>query len=442
MAGRFKSTTALLAGLMLAVMLLTSCGGKKSKMPDLAQSAAPDKELFEAAEKNIKGGRHIEGRLLLQTLINSYPDSEYLAKAKLAIADSYFKEGGTAGLLQSVNEYNDFKTFFPFLPEAAYAQKQIGMAHYMRLEKPDRDRSAAKSAEDEFQKFLLQYPDHELAPDVKQRLREVQEILAEGDYRIARFYFIKGAHKASAVRLLELTGRYPLYSQSDRALWMLAQIYEGNEPFRQFAAPVYAWLVREYPLSELAPEAKARLEAVGQPVPQPNPVALARMQAERDAPRERPGFLGRTWGLISSKPNVHTASLTGEPQMNPPSDLIPTDLFQPVKATGPVGEAQSAGNGQTGTGTDVTAKIVNRPAGSSPPNAPPAANPPTNTGSGTGTTPPTTKPAENTSGTSGSAGNVPVPDKNVGKKGKKDEKKDEKESSSKKKKGIRKVIPW
>ena len=30
------------------------------------------------------------GRLTLQTLINTYPDSEYLAKGKLAIADSFF----------------------------------------------------------------------------------------------------------------------------------------------------------------------------------------------------------------------------------------------------------------------------------------------------------------------------------------------------------------
>ena len=44
---------------------------------------------------DIKHGRHEVGRLGLQTLINTYPDSEYLAKAKLAIADSYFKEGGS-----------------------------------------------------------------------------------------------------------------------------------------------------------------------------------------------------------------------------------------------------------------------------------------------------------------------------------------------------------
>ena len=39
-------------------------------------------------------------------------------------------------MTQAVAEYQDFITFFPFLDEAAYAQMQIGMAYYRRMEKP------------------------------------------------------------------------------------------------------------------------------------------------------------------------------------------------------------------------------------------------------------------------------------------------------------------
>src|SRR3989449_6200361 len=70
---------------------------------------------------------------LFRSLINTYPDSEYLAKAKLAIADSYYKEAGTTGLKQSIAEYKDFITFFPFLDEAAYAQMQVGDRKSTRL---------------------------------------------------------------------------------------------------------------------------------------------------------------------------------------------------------------------------------------------------------------------------------------------------------------------
>ena len=61
----------------------------------------------------------------LQTLINTYPDSEYLAKAKLGVADSYYQGRRHVEHHQAIQEYKDFITFFPFLDEAAYAQMQV-----------------------------------------------------------------------------------------------------------------------------------------------------------------------------------------------------------------------------------------------------------------------------------------------------------------------------
>src|SRR5947209_20619888 len=121
---------------------------KKAAAAAEDNSAAPDKILYDRAIVDIKKGRHEVGRLNLQTLINTYPDSEYLAKAKLAIADSYYKEAGTTGLKQSIAEYKDFITFFPFLDEAAYAQMQVGLAHFRMMEKPDRDRTDGRLAEE------------------------------------------------------------------------------------------------------------------------------------------------------------------------------------------------------------------------------------------------------------------------------------------------------
>src|SRR5882724_13287413 len=102
---------------------------KKEAAAATDNSAAPDKILYERALVDIKKGRHEVGRLNLQTLINTYPDSEYLAKAKLSIADSFFKESGKANMTQAIQAYKDFVIFFPFMKEAAYAQLQVAMAH-------------------------------------------------------------------------------------------------------------------------------------------------------------------------------------------------------------------------------------------------------------------------------------------------------------------------
>src|SRR6266849_4810919 len=190
---------------------------KVNKSTTADNTAEPDKILYDRSLADIKRGRHEVGRLGLQTLINTYPDSEYLAKAKLAIADSYYKEGGTAGLKQSIVEYKDFITFFPFLDEASYAQMQVGMGHYRQMEKPDRDHVEAVQAEAELQTFVEKYPNSPLLPQAEQHLREVQEVLAQGNFLVARFYFLRGSYKASGARLIELTNRYPLYSQADQA---------------------------------------------------------------------------------------------------------------------------------------------------------------------------------------------------------------------------------
>lgn len=300
-----------------AAISLSGCiGHKATAKATPGATAEPDKVLYDNAMNDIKKNRFDEGRLALQTLINTYPDSEYLAKAKLAVADSYYKEGGTSGLTQSVAEYQDFITFFPFLDEASYAQMQVGMAHYRQMEKPDRDRDQALEAEGAFQTFLQKYPSSPLYKEAQQRLREVQEVLAEGDFRVAEFYYIRKADRAAVARLSALTSRYPLYSQADRANFMLGTIYERTE-HSDIAAQFYARIVKDYPLSPLADDAKARLVKIGTPVPQPDPNAMARMQAEQQTPRPPNRLILRPLGALKSGPDVRMAARTGAPNLTP-----------------------------------------------------------------------------------------------------------------------------
>jgi outer membrane protein assembly factor BamD len=342
---------------------------KKKQTIDVNTTAEPDKVLYDRAQADLKAGRFIEGRLALQTLINTYPDSEYLAKAKLAVADSYYKEGGTTNLTQSVQEYNDFRTFFPFLDEAAYAQMQIGMAHYKMMEKADRDKTQGEAAEDAFQAFLLSYPQSPLVPKAEQYLRDVQEVLADGDYKVAYFYYTKLDYRASAARLVEVTDRYPLYSQNDDALWMLGNIYERakqvskNEDdknhWSDLASKCYDRIVRDYPLSKDAPGAKARLKDMGRPVPSADPDAIVRMQKQQlyEKQHHQSAIVKLPMGMLKGNPDTSTAARGGTPQMAPPNDAVSaTDVLRPG-AAGPsftlTGSAAAANTQTSGSSSEV-----------------------------------------------------------------------------------------
>ena len=168
---------------------------KKQKAYDLnanplagVQSKQPDKELYDKAMVAMKKGRYDVARLDLQTLLNTYPESEYRMRAKLSVGDTWFKEGGSAALTQAEAEYEDFITFFPNAPEAAEAKMKVADIYYQQMEKPDRDFTNAQQAEKEYREMINMFPDSTLIPRAKQKLRDVQEVLAEREFQIGSYY--------------------------------------------------------------------------------------------------------------------------------------------------------------------------------------------------------------------------------------------------------------
>src|SRR5262249_1195308 len=171
------------SSILLAVvlsLLSTSCfRRKKYENPITKDTLQPDKVLFDKAVADIERSRFEVARLTLNTMMNTYDTSEYLAKAKLAIADSWFREGGSHGLAQAEAEYKDFILFYPNMEESAEAQQKVCDIHYKQMEKADRDPKHALRAEDECRLLLTQFPNSKFAPQAQQRLREIQEVLAE-----------------------------------------------------------------------------------------------------------------------------------------------------------------------------------------------------------------------------------------------------------------------
>jgi outer membrane protein assembly factor BamD len=114
------------------------------------------------------------------------------------------------------------------MPEAAEAQLKVANIHYEEMEKPDRDLHPRDAGGGRIPVADQEYPDSKLVPRAKQRLREVQEVLAEREFGIGRFYYLRLAYPAAIARLKTLVDRYPLYSGADEALFLLGQSYEGE----------------------------------------------------------------------------------------------------------------------------------------------------------------------------------------------------------------------
>jgi hypothetical protein len=327
--------------------------------------------------------------------------------------------------------------------------------------------------------------------------------LAESQYRVARYYYLKRDYQASAARLVDLSQRYPLYSQSAETLWMLGDVYSRAKQFSKneddknhwadLAAECYRRIIRNYPLSKMSGDAKARLTAMGMSVPEPDPNAIAEMKKQQLYRKQHTqhAFVRLPVSMIKSTPEVATAAHNGQPNLNPPDDAVSaTDVLKPG-ATGPSftlamrPAANSDGNADavdTGTpaeavpvssdssssavGNNLGVQIIEAPNGtggdaaataSATPAPVPAPTPdnastvPTITlqpaGGATATAAASSEPAAVTSETSGTTqattgsggGTIAQPTTQQQKADKADTKT---ESTSKKKKGIHKVIPF
>ena len=375
-------------GIVLALTL--ACTNKKAVNP-LANvgSKQPDKVLFDRAMDAMKHNRFDVARMTLQTLINTYPDSEFIARAKLAEGDSWYAEGGSASLAQAEQDYRDFQTFFPNMPEAAEAQLKIANIQYQQMEKSDRDYTHAKRAEDEYRNLIMQYPDNpKLVKEGKRRLLEVQEVLADREFNIGRFYYLRQSYPASMARLQSLVDKYPLYSRADEALYLLGQNYEAqiaqvrskpvctgfNVPagcvgretdkanyiagLTKQAAEKYSQIITRYPVMEHADDAKKRLAALHQPIPRPTKAAVAQNRAEEESRREASTY-ERLMGVVKKGPDVSQAAKVGEPPLIDPTPVSAKDVL-----TSSMRQAMGPGGGEK----SLTGEIVK--SGTPPPNEP------------------------------------------------------------------------
>ena len=253
-------------------------GGGTDEYEELIGSVTPgrDRELFIVATKEVRKNNYDLGRLLFQTIITTYPDSPYLPMSKLAVADSFYLEGSTSSLIQAAAAYQDWLTFFPTHPLADRVLLKVAESEMRQIGRPDRDSTRAKRAEQRLRALLQQYPNTVLLPEVKERLREVQDNLGLHNLIIANFYYKqsvdykKGGLKGAQSRYREILEKYPNFSFMDEALYKVAVTYLIEEETDQ-AAKYFQQLVRDYPNSDYVEKSKEQLQLIGASIPAPNP---------------------------------------------------------------------------------------------------------------------------------------------------------------------------
>lgn len=383
---------------------------KVHKIDPLAgkDTTLPDKQLYDKALAQQKSGHFDVARLDLNTLLSTYPDSQYQMRAKLAVADSWYQEGGSAALAQAEQEYTDFITFFPNVPEAAEAQLRIGDIYFKQMDVPDRDYAKATHAEAEYRTMLKQYPDapKPILDDARQKLREVQEVLADREAELGSFYATHGNWPAAIARYQTVVDTYPLYSHMDDVLIGIGDAYEAEaatvrtqavcsknlppgtrclpegakgrllENYDSKAAEDYRKVVLFHSAAPHAEDAKERLTGMNLPIPTPTKEQAA-LSEELESSRAQYNLQKRIELLFLREPDTVTAARMGLPTLQDPTPTTAPvvvkelmaeyrDAFDPGLAAKEHAAATAAATGAADS-TGAAAEAAPAPAAAAPP---------------------------------------------------------------------------
>lgn len=249
------------AAFLLLAMVVAAAGGCSSKKK---QSFTGDnEELYREARGLIESRRFTEATQRLGDVGMVSPVAESLdPMVKLALADAYFFQSGTANAIEAQSRYEQFMNFYPLHAMSSYARFQAGACLLRQANDATNDQEYARRARDHFTAMLRDLPPADpWRVAAMQALARSQDMLAEHEWLVASFYGRKGKNLGKIQRLTLLVENYPASRRREQAMYELGRAHRevGDEPQARLA---FERLLADYPGSRWADDAREELAKI------------------------------------------------------------------------------------------------------------------------------------------------------------------------------------
>lgn len=218
----------ILAALALAATLLAGCASNEVA-PDLQEQ-----QLYQQAQSSLDAGRYNAAIKQLEALDTRYPFGSYAEQAQLELIYAYYQIENWEAARAAASR---FIRLHPDHPQVDYAYYMRGLAAYEAgrfslegLEMIDiskRDLGASRDAYVDFSELARRFPDSPYAPDARQRVIYLRNVLARHELQVADFYLRKGAYVAAVDRGKWVLEHYPRSQATRDALAVMVEGYLG-----------------------------------------------------------------------------------------------------------------------------------------------------------------------------------------------------------------------
>ena len=161
-----------------------------------------------------------------------YPFGKYARQAQLDIVYAYYQHSDTASALAAANRYIHL---YPRGANVDYAYYMRGLIEFNQnigffekffpVDYAKRDLTSLKRSFRDFNRLLHYFPNSRYAPDARQRMIYIRNILAKHELLIAQFYLERGMYVAAANRANEVVRHYQRTPSVPKALVVMEKAY-------------------------------------------------------------------------------------------------------------------------------------------------------------------------------------------------------------------------
>jgi len=186
--------------LVIFIAFLVSCSNKND-------DNISEIELYKIAQKNLNSGNYTNAITNLKKLETRYPFGRFAEQAQLELMYAYFKtfdldklKATSERFMRLYPQSSNLDYVYYVRAIAAFERDRSFFARYFPLDMSKRDPGAARDAFVEFAELTRRFPQSRFAPDAKQRMIYLRNLLADYEVHVARYYLKRGAYVAAVNR--------------------------------------------------------------------------------------------------------------------------------------------------------------------------------------------------------------------------------------------------
>lgn len=234
---------------IMAALLLTACASNPDKEP----LSLTEQQYYEAAQKAMDANNFVMAVEQLEQLESRFPFGRYAEQTQLDLIYAYYR---SLDYESSALQAERFIQQYPNHPEAGYAYYMKGLAHFstdrgllarfLPTSPAQRDLTPIKVAYNDFRQFINKYPGSQYAPDARQRMIYLRNLLAEHELFVAQYYMERRAYIAAVNRGKFVVENYPQAPVTPQALAIMVKAYKELK-LEDLASSAETVLLRNYP---------------------------------------------------------------------------------------------------------------------------------------------------------------------------------------------------